>query len=296
MGRESTRYPHVDEPAIFKEALRYSEAETGFTASLIEKDYYCSIVLKHFFTDDIETSSGLIFKGGTCLGKVYADFYRLSEDLDFALPMPADTTRPLRRKIIGPVKKKYEELQATIPGLRISSDLAGHNESKQYIGYIQYTSVLYDKLNTVKIEISLREPLLQPSEVHPTRTIALNPFTRKYLLQPFDSRSISRMEAYAEKARAALSRREPAIRDFFDLYYARKKFVFDFTSSEYIDLVQQKIAVPGNGPIDVSIKRKEDLVQQVDTQLKSVLREKDYSFFDLNESFDIVTQIAGRLN
>jgi predicted nucleotidyltransferase component of viral defense system len=29
----------------------------------------------------------LVFKGGTCLAKVYADFYRLSEDLDFVIPM-----------------------------------------------------------------------------------------------------------------------------------------------------------------------------------------------------------------
>jgi predicted nucleotidyltransferase component of viral defense system len=50
--------------------LSYSEGVTGFTASLIEKDYYCSLILHHIF--DRETS--LVFKGGTCLSKVYADF------------------------------------------------------------------------------------------------------------------------------------------------------------------------------------------------------------------------------
>ena len=32
-------YPHKTDPDIFREALAYSEADTGFTASLIEKDY-----------------------------------------------------------------------------------------------------------------------------------------------------------------------------------------------------------------------------------------------------------------
>jgi len=71
-------YPHDTDADIFREALSYSEAVTGFTATLIEKDYYCSLILHHVFDRD----TPLVFKGGICLSKVYADFYRLSEDLD----------------------------------------------------------------------------------------------------------------------------------------------------------------------------------------------------------------------
>ncbi|MBN2124216.1 MAG: nucleotidyl transferase AbiEii/AbiGii toxin family protein [Deltaproteobacteria bacterium] len=67
-------YPHDTDPDIFREALSYSEGITGLTASLIEKDYYCSLILHHLFSRETQ----LIFKGGTCLSKVYADFYRLS--------------------------------------------------------------------------------------------------------------------------------------------------------------------------------------------------------------------------
>jgi hypothetical protein len=37
-------YPHDMDPDIFRESLSYSEGVTGFTASLIEKDYYCSLI------------------------------------------------------------------------------------------------------------------------------------------------------------------------------------------------------------------------------------------------------------
>ena len=65
MAEEKLSYPHRDDPDIFKESLSYSEASTGFTASLIEKDYHCSLLLRFIF--GLETP--LIFKGGTCLSR-----------------------------------------------------------------------------------------------------------------------------------------------------------------------------------------------------------------------------------
>ena len=82
MAKAHFLYPHEADPDIFRESLAYSEAEKGFTSTLIEKDYYCSLVLQYFFSDETQ----LVFKGGTCLSKVHADFYRLSEDLDFIIP------------------------------------------------------------------------------------------------------------------------------------------------------------------------------------------------------------------
>jgi predicted nucleotidyltransferase component of viral defense system len=39
-----------------------------------------------------------IFKGGTCLNKIDVGFYRLSEDLDFSIPVNFAATRGERRK------------------------------------------------------------------------------------------------------------------------------------------------------------------------------------------------------
>jgi predicted nucleotidyltransferase component of viral defense system len=81
MAEASFPCPHETDPDIFRESLSYSEGVTGFTASLIEKDYYCSLILHHLF--DRETP--LVFKGGTCLSKVYADFDGFNMDEAFEL-------------------------------------------------------------------------------------------------------------------------------------------------------------------------------------------------------------------
>jgi len=36
-----------DNTALFREALRFTAAETGFIPRLIEKDYFCTLVLQH---------------------------------------------------------------------------------------------------------------------------------------------------------------------------------------------------------------------------------------------------------
>ena len=63
---------HLDE-AAFVEAARFTAAKTGFDPRLVEKDYFCTLLLAELSGPD-----GLVFKGGTCLAKVHADFYRLS--------------------------------------------------------------------------------------------------------------------------------------------------------------------------------------------------------------------------
>ena len=65
-----------EDVALFGEALRFTAAETGFISRLIEKDYFCTLVLRYLCEADVT----LIFKGGTCLAKVHAGFYRLSEE------------------------------------------------------------------------------------------------------------------------------------------------------------------------------------------------------------------------
>ncbi len=221
MDEASLPNPHDMDPDIFRESLSYSEAVTGFTASLIEKDYYCSLILHHIF--DQETS--LVFKGGTCLSKVYADFYRLSEDLDLIIPVSVDAPRNQRRSKMNPVKGIFDELPSAIPGIAVSTTFRGHNESRQYIGYLEYPSTVINKQEKIKIEIGIREPLLLSSVTGEARTIVVNPFSGQPLLPVFTVQAMDMKEAYAEKVRAALTRRKPAIRDFFDLFYADRKMV-----------------------------------------------------------------------
>jgi hypothetical protein len=166
-------YPHDADPEVFREALAYSEATTGFTATLIEKDYYCSLVLQYFFNRD----TSLVFKGGTCLSKVHANFYRLSEDLDLIISIAVNSSRSQRRAEMEPVKRMFEVLPREIPGIEIFEAFRGHNVSRQYIGYLEYPSAIVEKQERIKVEIGVREPLLNPSESRVARTIAINPFS-----------------------------------------------------------------------------------------------------------------------
>ena len=291
MTEEHFAYPHNTDPDIFREALAYSEADKGFTATLIEKDYYCSLVLQYFFSND----KSLVFKGGTCLSKVHADFYRLSEDLDFIIPVAANITRPQRRASIKPIKGIFEKLPEVVPGMTISEAFRGHNESRQYIGYLEYPSVIMEKMEKIQVEVGLRESLLRPSESSIASTIVLNPFSGQPVLPAFTVNAMALIEAYAEKVRAALTRRGPAIRDFFDLFYAGRMLRLNFLDPEFLNMVKAKIDVPGNDPVDVSNERRQELDRQLEAQLKPVLRPSDYDGFKLDEAFEIVCNITKAL-
>jgi predicted nucleotidyltransferase component of viral defense system len=292
MAEVHSSYAHVSDPDVFREALAYSEANTGFTASLIERDYYCSLILQYFF----RSRTSLVFKGGTCLSKVYVNFYRLSEDLDFVIPVAADISMAQRRAGMVPVKEIFDNAPNVISGMEISETLAGHNNSRQYIGCFSYKSVLVEKVEKIKVEIGLREPMILPPETREARTIAINPFTNLPLVPSFAVSAMAPHEMYAEKFRAAMTRREPAIRDFFDLFYAVHEGGLNIHDPDFLSLVKKKLEVPGNDHVDLSSTRKDELGRQLEGQLRPLLRPQDFARFILNETFEMVCNMAVELS
>jgi hypothetical protein len=194
-----------------------------------------------------------------------------------------------------PVKRIFNKLPKIIPGVAISEVFNGHNESRQYIGCIAYRSAIIETQESMKLEVDLPEPLIKSSVSNEVRTIVVNPFSDRSLLPTFTVRAMAAREAYAEKARAALTRKEPAIRDFFDLFYAVHKMGLKLHDREFLDMVRRKLEVPGNDPVDVSKWRKRELDRQLDGQLKPVLRPADFVWFNLDEAFEIVCSIAEAL-
>jgi predicted nucleotidyltransferase component of viral defense system len=279
---------HHYDPDLFRAALAYTAAGTGFAARLIEKDYFCTVLLSYLATQ----REGLIFKGGTCLAKVHADFYRMSEDLDFVISSPCDASRKERSLRVASLRKRIDELPARLPIFFVNKPLTGANDSMQYLAEIGYSSLNTGREETIKLEVSLREPLLTSSSDAQARTILLNPFTAKPYVDPVMITCLSLIESFAEKFRAALSRRDPAIRDFFDINYAERKLGINIKKPGLVELVRKKMAIPGNEPADVSAARLTNLRRQVASQLKPVLREKDLMEFDLDRSFATVKEMA----
>ena len=290
--RELPLIRHHEDVEYFREMVKFTAAETRFSARLIEKDYFSSVLLEHIASN---VKDLLVFKGGTCLAKVHASFYRLSEDLDFMISLPVKSKRTERRRRIDPARQMMKDLPDRLPVFREVAPLTGANESTQYIGVLGYWSFLMDQEETIKIEIGLREPLQTPAVKQKIQTILLDPLLNRPIVEPVTMTCISKIEAYAEKFRAALTRREAAIRDFFDIDYASRRLGLDSHDKLLDRLIQSKIEVPGNEPIDVSEKRRSLLQQQTETHLKPVLREDDYRAFDLDRAFRLVRETANRL-
>jgi predicted nucleotidyltransferase component of viral defense system len=287
MSREFQGY-HEDAD-LFREALSYTQSETGFSARLIEKDYYCSLLL-----DDLlaATSPQWVFKGGTCLSKVHSDFYRMSEDLDFAFSVPVDLPRSQRSKLILPMKNHLAKLANRIACFKVVEALRVFNNSAQYIGGLSYRSLVTGQDESIQVEFSIREPILDPVEGLPARALLLDPFRQMTLVAPVEVPALSYRESYAEKIRAALTRREPAIRDFYDIDHAVRSGRLSTGDPRLIELVRRKLAVPGNDPIDISEKKIETLTRQTPAQLRPVLREADFATFDLKRAFALVAQLT----
>jgi len=277
------------DPAFFREAVSYTAAETGFIARLIEKDYFCTVLLQHLAA----AGSTLVFRGGTCLAKVHAGFYRLSEDLDFVIPTPTTATRGERSRRAEPLKRAVAALGMEATGLRVVEALTGANASTQYNAAIAYRSLLGPEEETIKIEVGLREPLLTDAESAGARTLLLDPVSGTPLVPLVSLPCLSRQEAMAEKLRAALSRREVAIRDFYDVDHAVGRLRFPVLAAGFVALVKTKLRMPGNGPVDVSAARLAALRPQLEAQLKPVLRAADFAAFDLDRAFTTVAEVAG---
>jgi hypothetical protein len=206
--------------------------------------------------------------------------------------MATDAKRTDRSKQAAVLKQAMEGLPGLMPAFRMLQPLTGANNSTQYVAIVGYRSLISDQQDTIKIEIGLREPLLTAAHSGSANAILLNPVSDRPLITPASLQCISKIEAFAEKFRAAMTRRDVAIRDFYDIDYASRRLGIRVNDAKLVRLVEQKLVVPGNYPVDVSEQRLKALRQQLETQLRPVLREKDFSEFDLERAIQIVTGMA----
>jgi len=99
------------------------------------------------------------------------------------------------------------------------------------------------------------------------------------------------MEAYAEKARAAITRRELAIRDYFDIDAAVQRGLIRHDALDFLALVSRKLNATSDR-VNISDERIEALRRQVSANLKPVLRLVDYDNFSLDRVLLLVRDIV----
>ena len=258
----------------FRKTLDISNSQ-DFLRTKLEKDFLLTLVLIKFW----ETFPDLVFKWGTCLNKVYFPYFRLSEDLDFVLC--SSWWRTSRKTLL----KKYEiqfieELE--VLWLKLSYKNKA-NEYKIWIWEFEYTSLINNRRQTIKIDISIKKGL----ELEPVNQEILSIFQNLFEEDIFGAHTIACIdlqEALAEKIRAALTRTTPAIRDFFDIWYVRENSDFDFKNDGFKKLVQIKLSeVDYAYTLDSQYSQ---LEKQIETDLKPVLH-KEYDFF-LEEVYNFI--------
>lgn len=287
--------PHSEEMAfdwhenrvLFREAVNATATETGFLQRLVEKDYHCSRILRHLAAG----SDALVFKGGTCLNKVHAGFYRMSEDLDFSLPVREGATRGEKSRRVRHLKDVLEALAGPSSPYLIIRPLTGANDSTQYTAWVGYPSCLGDMEESVKIEIGMHEPLLLPIHRGVAHTLVRNP-SSGLELPGFPLACLSLMEVMAEKLRAALSRETPAIRDYFDVDHAMRRLGFRLGEHGLAGHVSEKLRVVGHPRVDISDEKFRTLQGQLERDLRPVLRSDDFAAFDLQGVYGRVREFA----
>lgn len=174
---------------------------------IIYKDYVITVILEKI--SERQYSDKLIFKGGTCLKKIYFEETRFSVDIDFTCL--EDGTPD---EMITDLKDELEDNSVR----SITFDkIREHGRWGDSVSYKVKYKDLNEHPNSVKIDLSLRElPILQPQ----IRDI-LNPDYEN--IPEFGLYVFPLKEMLAEKIRAVFTRK--AARDVFDVWFLLRKGV-----------------------------------------------------------------------
>jgi predicted nucleotidyltransferase component of viral defense system len=171
----------------------------GFPAGTIEKEYMLTIALRQIAKLD----KGFIFKGGTALSKVYLDYYRISEDLDFTY-----------------IGNDLNDAVETVHNLCKNLTLEIRDENKtsnSYNAEIKFVGPLAHQ-NFIKIDVSMREKLIFEPKEENVKSFYAD-------VEPFSIRIYDLRELFAEKLRTLIQRSKP--RDYFDVWFILKNKSFD---------------------------------------------------------------------
>ncbi len=157
----------------FRNTIEYIAAETGQYKTIIEKDYYVTLILRLLS----ERQPNCVFKGGTSLSKSFHIIDRFSEDVDisFSEHLGDGKRHSLKHKTIKPIADKL--------GLTIPNFDSTHSRLDLNAYQFAYDSVFSGDESVepggiepvVKLEISLIYP------VFPTVTMPVGNYINDYL-------------------------------------------------------------------------------------------------------------------
>ena len=186
----------------------------GVRPQQIEKDYIISWILWGISSDEF-LKKALIFKGGTCLKKIYFEDYRYSEDMDFTIHPDTEATI-LDHEIYLAFNRIFREIKEaanidiSIP--ESSKDI--HETTGSIKFYIDYVGPLGGNGDHVKIDITRGEKL--EFEIH--QGIVIHQYSDlEEESETFKVQAYKLEEVVIEKMAALMGRTVP--RDLYDFEY-----------------------------------------------------------------------------
>ncbi|MEA3355724.1 MAG: nucleotidyl transferase AbiEii/AbiGii toxin family protein [Candidatus Bipolaricaulota bacterium] len=187
-----------------KNELKRLAGKEKIPLGALEKDYVISILLE--VISSLPYSSSLIFKGGTCIKKIYFPDARFSVDLDFSCL--EDVTYKLAAN-----------LKSSLANKRIRD--VGFNDvvEEERRGDSVRLGVKYHDVNghptSIKIDLSLREKPLKLPKPREVLNLHYSDIPACTIM------ALSLDEILAEKVRAVIARQAP--RDIYDIWYLLRK-------------------------------------------------------------------------
>lgn len=260
----------------------------NFEKEKVEKDFYLTVML-HRISQNVPEIS---FKWWTCLNKIYFPYFRLSEDLDFSISIEDElvNTNGKREKFAQYFREKIKELTNTM-WRTLNEDRLHHkkaqwneelkNKEYTYLKYIISYSSVYDiEDQEIKIELTYTTRQYFASIQQNIQSLFVESVTEANIFKDQTISCLSIDEMITEKCRACLTRRKPAIRDFFDLRYIQ---------SQWIDILAHKDIIKAKCD-EVSDRKRtlhdnyDELQKQIHTDLLPVATTL-YNF-DLNDIYE----------
>jgi predicted nucleotidyltransferase component of viral defense system len=242
---------------------------------LIEKDLILHQILTNlsghkFFADNF------LFKGGTCLTKLYLGYFRFSEDIDFTWKdqkkFDGHSQKKVRKdlsELVNQTGRVFEEI-ATKRGLdfkcvksnRDYVELGGSNKTCTF--KIWYQSDIVKRRTFLKVQINFVERMLFTPKrgkleslltgKHEKLEALFTEYKEYSTAIPFVAYDIR--EIFCEKVRALLTREGTKARDFLDVYFISKKFGTRPESMERYVLDKLNFALKLYGKYKTNLKKK----------------------------------------
>ncbi|WP_456474506.1 nucleotidyl transferase AbiEii/AbiGii toxin family protein [Candidatus Pyrohabitans sp.] len=221
-----------------KEFLALLGKRTGIgSEELLEKDFLLNLLLHKLKGEEYA------FKGGTCLSKVYLNYHRISEDLDFTFVeqerFHGISGKGIKRECSKLITSFGERLEEVAVKHRLDFRLDKSNRRYVEIGSnnrlatfkVWYTSALTGRESFVKVQVNYHELVLFPFQSKTVWPIEVNlsPTEKKYFEELLDFYKLAEYPVYdareiaCEKLRALLTRVSIKSRDVADLFFIEKE-------------------------------------------------------------------------